>query len=185
MDAFLVSTTSVAIAEIGDKTQLLALLLAARFSNRTAIILGIFIATLLNHFLATLFGEWVISYLSPNIAQLLVGLSFIIIGLWILIPDKPDKEDSRFYRYGPLLATTVLFFVAEIGDKTQVATVFLAAKYQQLTPVLAGTTIGMLLANVPVVLMGHMGSKKLPLKWIRLVCAILFGFIGVITLIKI
>ena len=182
MDALLISTTSVAIAEIGDKTQLLALLLAARFSNKTAIILGIIVATILNHLLAAVFGEWAISVVSPDIAQYLVGMSFIAIGLWILIPDKMDAEDSRFYRYGPFLATTLLFFIAEMGDKTQVATVFLAAKYQQLVPVVMGTTFGMLIANVPAVLMASFSAQKLPLKWIRIICALLFCIIGLVTI---
>lgn len=183
LEALFTSALSVAIAEIGDKTQLLALLLAARFKNKTAIIGGILLSTLANHLLAAWFGHWAITWLTPELARYLVAFSFFAIALWILVPDKADAEDSRFYRYGPFLATFVLFFLAEMGDKTQVATVVLAAKYQSLAWVIAGTTLGILLANVPVVIAGSMGAGKLPVTLIHRICAVLFFLLGIATLV--
>lgn len=182
MEALLASTFTVAIAEIGDKTQLLALLLAARFKNKTAIILGILLATLFNHFAAAWVGQWAIDWVSPEIASYLVAASFFAIALWVLIPDKVDAQESRFYKMGPFLATFILFFIAEMGDKTQIATVVLAAKYDSLTMVVAGTTLGMLIANVPVVIAGHFSAEKLPMHWIHRGCAVLFALLGVATL---
>ncbi|MCI2964249.1 MULTISPECIES: TMEM165/GDT1 family protein [Shewanella] len=182
MEALLASTFTVAIAEIGDKTQLLALILAARFKNKTAIILGILLSTLFNHFAAAWIGQWAINWVSPDLARYLVAASFFAIALWVLIPDKVDAEESRFYKMGPFLATFILFFIAEMGDKTQIATVVLAAKYDSLTMVVAGTTLGMLLANVPVVIAGHFSAEKLPMLWIHRGCAVLFALLGVVTL---
>jgi Ca2+/H+ antiporter, TMEM165/GDT1 family len=182
LEALLASTFTVAIAEIGDKTQLLALILAARFKNKTAIILGIFLSTLFNHFAAAWIGQWAINWVSPDLARYLVAASFFAIALWVLIPDKVDAEESRFYKMGPFLATFILFFIAEMGDKTQIATVVLAAKYDSLTMVVAGTTLGMLLANVPVVIAGHFSAEKLPMLWIHRGCAVLFALLGVVTL---
>ena len=182
MEALLASTFTVAIAEIGDKTQLLALILAARFKNKTAIILGILLSTLFNHFAAAWIGQWAINWVSPDLARYLVAASFFAIALWVLIPDKVDAEESRFYKMGPFLATFILFFIAEMGDKTQIATVVLAAKYDSLTMVVAGTTLGMLLANVPVVIAGHFSADKLPMQWIHRGCAVLFALLGVATL---
>ncbi|MGI2067272.1 TMEM165/GDT1 family protein [Shewanella sp. MF08487] len=182
MEALLSSTFTVAIAEIGDKTQLLALILAARFKNKTAIILGIFLSTLFNHFAAAWIGQWAINWVSPDVARYLVAASFFAIAFWVLIPDKVDVEESRFYKMGPFLATFILFFIAEMGDKTQIATVVLAAKYDSLTMVVAGTTLGMLLANVPVVIAGHFSADKLPMQWIHRGCAVLFALLGVATL---
>lgn len=182
MEALLASTFTVAIAEIGDKTQLLALILAARFKNKTAIILGILLSTLFNHFAAAWIGQWAINWVSPDLARYLVAASFFAIALWVLIPDKVDAEESRFYKMGPFLATFILFFIAEMGDKTQIATVILAAKYDSLTMVVAGTTLGMLLANVPVVIAGHFSAEKLPMLWIHRGCAVLFALLGVATL---
>ncbi|QSX29373.1 TMEM165/GDT1 family protein [Shewanella cyperi] len=181
-EAFSASAITVAIAEIGDKTQLLALLLAARFKNKTAIILGILIATLANHFAAAWIGQWASGLISPERARYLVAGSFFAIALWVLVPDKVDAEDSPLYKYGPFLATLVLFFLAEIGDKTQVATVVLAARYDALVAVVLGTTVGMLLANVPVVLAGHFSAERLPLTLIRRGCALLFALLGLATL---
>ncbi|QSX40125.1 TMEM165/GDT1 family protein [Shewanella cyperi] len=181
-EAFSASAITVAIAEIGDKTQLLALLLAARFKNKTAIILGILIATLANHFAAAWIGQWASGLISPELARYLVAGSFFAIALWVLVPDKVDAEDSPLYKYGPFLATLVLFFLAEIGDKTQVATVVLAARYDALVAVVLGTTVGMLLANVPVVLAGHFSAERLPLTLIRRGCALLFALLGLATL---
>jgi putative Ca2+/H+ antiporter (TMEM165/GDT1 family) len=182
LEALLASTFTVAIAEIGDKTQLLALILAARFKNKTAIILGILLSTLFNHFAAAWIGQWAINWVSPDLARYLVAASFFAIALWVLIPDKVDAEESRFYKMGPFLATFILFFIAEMGDKTQIATVVLAAKYDSLTMVVAGTTLGMLLANVPVVIAGHFSAEKLPMLWIHRGCAVLFALLGVATL---
>ena len=182
MEALFASTFTVAIAEIGDKTQLLALILAARFKNKTAIILGILLSTLFNHFAAAWIGQWAINWVSPDLARYLVAASFFAIALWVLIPDKVDAEESRFYKMGPFLATFILFFIAEMGDKTQIATVVLAAKYDSLTMVVAGTTLGMLLANVPVVIAGHFSAEKLPMLWIHRGCAVLFALLGVATL---
>ncbi|PIW61924.1 TMEM165/GDT1 family protein [Shewanella sp. CG12_big_fil_rev_8_21_14_0_65_47_15] len=182
MEALLASTFTVTIAEIGDKTQLLALILAARFKNKTAIILGILLSTLFNHFAAAWIGQWAINWVSPDLARYLVAASFFAIALWVLIPDKVDAEESRFYKMGPFLATFILFFIAEMGDKTQIATVVLAAKYDSLTMVVAGTTLGMLLANVPVVIAGHFSAEKLPMLWIHRGCAVLFALLGVVTL---
>ena len=168
-----VSTLVVAIAEIGDKTQLLALLLAARFRRPWPIIAGIFVATVLNHALAGWLGALVASHLTPDVLRWIVAVSFAAIGLWTLKPDKLD-DDERLPARGAFIATTIAFFIAEIGDKTQIATVVLAAKSPLLWPVVLGTTIGMLLANVPVVLLGSRFAAKLPLKAARMAAAVLF-----------
>ncbi|WP_394201287.1 TMEM165/GDT1 family protein [Shewanella waksmanii] len=183
MEALLASTFTVAIAEIGDKTQLLALLLAARFKNKTAIVLGILLATLANHFAAAWIGQWAIGLISAEVGRYIVALSFFAIAIWVLIPDKVDAEESTLYKWGPFIATFVLFFIAEIGDKTQVATIVLAAKYDALAMVVIGTTLGMMLANVPVVIAGHYSAEKLPLQLIHRLCAALFALLGVMTLI--
>ena len=183
MEAFLSSTLAVAIAEIGDKTQLLALFLAARFNQKSAIIAGIFVSTLLNHLLSAVIGVWLAQFVSPEMMKWIVGISFIAVGLWLLVPDKDGATNNRWLQYGAFGATVVLFFLAEIGDKTQIATVLLAAKYDSLIQVVTGTTLGMMLANVPVVLIGKLGADKLPLKGIRIACAILFVGLGVSTLI--
>ncbi|WP_110457117.1 TMEM165/GDT1 family protein [Shewanella algidipiscicola] len=182
MEALLASTFTVAIAEIGDKTQLLALILAARFRNKTAIILGILLATLANHFAAAWLGQWAINWISPDLARYIVAGSFFAIALWVLVPDKVDAEESRFYKMGPFIATFVLFFLAEMGDKTQIATIVLSAKYDALALVVVGTTLGMMLANVPVVIAGHFSADKLPMVWIHRGCAALFALLGFATL---
>lgn len=168
-----VSTLVVAIAEIGDKTQLLALLLAARFRRPWPIIAGIFVATVLNHALAGWLGALLASHLTPDVLRWIVVASFAAIGLWTLKPDTLD-EDERLPARGAFIATTIAFFIAEIGDKTQIATVVLAAKSPLLWPVVLGTTVGMLLANVPVVLLGSRFAAKLPLKAARMAAAALF-----------
>ena len=183
MEALLTSTLSVAIAEIGDKTQLLALLLICRFRKPWPIIAGMLVATLLNHAGAAWIGEFISSWMDPKVMTWLVAGAFIAMAVWILVPDKMDDEESSLDKYGPFMATFVLFFIAEIGDKTQIATVLLAAKYDSLVQVITGTTLGMMLANVPVVLIGKLGADKLPLKGIRIACAILFVGLGVSTLI--
>lgn len=173
LSTFGVSTFAVAIAEIGDKTQLLALLLAARFRRPLPIIAGILVATLLNHALAGWLGNLVAQWLTPDLLRWIVAASFLAIGLWTLKPDTLDENEALPAR-GAFVATTIAFFLAEIGDKTQIATIVLAAKSPTLWPVVAGTTIGMLLANVPVVLLGSRFARKLPLKAARTAAAVLF-----------
>ncbi|QIL21690.1 TMEM165/GDT1 family protein [Thermomonas sp. HDW16] len=177
MDALLVSTGTVALAEIGDKTQLLALLLAARFRKPWPIIAGILVATLLNHALAAWIGQLAASWLTAQTLRWIVAASFIGIALWTLKPDKLD-EDEKLPAHGAFIATVIAFFIAEIGDKTQVATVLLAAKYSSLWQVVSGTTIGMLLANVPVVALGSKFAAKLPLKAARITAACVFLALG-------
>jgi putative Ca2+/H+ antiporter (TMEM165/GDT1 family) len=177
LDALLVSTGTVALAEIGDKTQLLAVLLAARFRKPWPIVAGILVATLLNHALAAWIGQLAASWLTPQALRWIVAASFIGIALWTLKPDTLD-EDETLPAHGAFIATTIAFFVAEIGDKTQVATVLLATKYVSLWQVVAGTTIGMLLANVPVVLLGSRFAARLPLKAARIAAACVFLLLG-------
>lgn len=181
MDAFLASTLSVFIAEIGDKTQLLSLFLISRFHRRTPIILGILVATLVNHGLSALLGAWVASWLPQAWVPWLVAGSFVAIALWLLFPDKDDSEDSRLLGLGAFTATTLMFFLAEIGDKTQIATVVLAARYDATFWVIVGTTIGMLLANVPVILAGKWLMQRLPLATARIGASLLFVVLAVIT----
>ena len=169
-----ISTGTVALAEIGDKTQLLALLLAARYRAPWPIVAGILVATLLNHALAAWFGAWVAQWLRPDVLRWVVAGSFLVVALWTLKPDSLDDDGEKRPARGAFLATTAAFFIAEIGDKTQVATVLLAAKYSPLWEVVAGTTVGMLLANVPVVLLGSRFADRLPLKAARRVAALVF-----------
>jgi putative Ca2+/H+ antiporter (TMEM165/GDT1 family) len=184
MDAFLSSTLAVAIAEIGDKTQLLTLFLVARFSrHRFAIIMGILLATLVNHGLSGWLGAWLVEWVPQHWVPLILGFSFIAIGLWVLIPDKDDEHEEQSLRYGPFIATCVLFFLAEIGDKTQVATVILAARFDDaLIWVIAGTTLGMLLANVPVAYFGAWLMQKVSLTWVRRGACALFIALGILSL---
>ncbi len=185
MEAFLVSTGIVALAEIGDKTQLLSLVLAARFKRPWPIILGIFVATLVNHALAGAVGAWVTQWMGPQMLRWVLGLSFIAMAAWILIPDKLDEDEGQSRsRHGVFVATVIAFFLAEMGDKTQIATVALAAKYSMYAAVVAGTTVGMLLANVPVVLFGERMARLLPVRIVHIVCAIVFAVIGVATLLS-
>lgn len=182
MEAFLVSTGIVALAEIGDKTQLLAFLLAARFRKPLPIILGILIATLLNHGVAGAFGAWVTSFFSQETLRLVLGVSFIGMAIWILIPDKIDDTEATLTRSGVFGTTLVTFFLAEIGDKTQIATIALAAQYQALIWVVLGTTLGMMLANVPAVLLGERVANKIPVRLVHAVAAALFAALGVAAL---
>ena len=174
MEHFLASTVAVAIAEIGDKTQLLALLLAARYRRPWPIVAGILVATLLNHALAGWLGTVIAAWLTPEALRWTVVASFAAIGLWTLIPDKLDEDDARLPARGAFVATCIAFFLAEIGDKTQIATVVLAARAPELWPVVLGTTLGMLIANVPVVVLGSRLAQRLPLKAARLAAALLF-----------
>ena len=179
MEALLVSTGVVAIAEIGDKTQLLAMVLAARFRRPVPIILGIFIATLLNHAAAAGVGYYIAQWLSGRIFQVVVGVAFIAMAGWALIPDKEDEDAAAKSHGGVFLTTLVAFFLVEIGDKTQIATSLLAARFDQILIVTIGTTIGMMLANVPAVLLGEAATKVVPLDVVRIVAAVLFALIGV------
>ncbi len=172
----------VALAEIGDKTQLLALLLAAKYRKPLPIILGILVATLLNHALAGLVGAWLAATLGPQAMRWILGLSFIAMAAWMLVPDKADDLEEKPPRYGVFVATLVAFFVVEIGDKTQIATVALAAKYSSLVAVVAGTTCGMMLANVPAVLLGEVAARKLPMKLVHGIAAAIFLALGVAVL---
>ncbi|MHA6492727.1 TMEM165/GDT1 family protein [Pseudomonas borbori] len=175
MESLFIPTLIVALAEIGDKTQLLALLLAARFRRPWPIIWGILVATLANHFAAGAIGNWVAGLLSAATLSWILAGSFVAVALWSLIPDKlDDDESSRLKRYGPFLTTLIAFFIAEMGDKTQVATVMLAAQYPHFLLVVIGTTLGMLIANVPVVLAGNFAADRLPLTLIRRVAACAF-----------
>jgi Ca2+/H+ antiporter, TMEM165/GDT1 family len=178
MEAFLVSAGLVAIAEIGDKTQLLAMLLATRYRRPVPIILGIFVATLANHAIAASVGAAVAAWLGPDAMRWIVGGLFIAMAGWALIPDKADDGPNAASHVGAFLATTIAFFLVEIGDKTQIATVALAARFESLTIVTLGTTLGMLIANAPVVLFGDAIAKRLPLRIVRVVAALLFVALG-------
>jgi len=178
MDAFFVSAAVVAIAEIGDKTQLLALMLAARYRKPVPIILGIFCATLANHALAAWVGAEVAAWIGADAMRWVLAVTFIVMAGWCLIPDKAGDGPQTARQAGAFLATLVAFFLVEIGDKTQIATVALAARFNALLAVTAGTTVGMLLANVPVVLFGDAIAKRLPLKWVRAAAALLFLLLG-------
>lgn len=178
MEAFLASTGIVALAEMGDKTQLLAFLLAARFRQPWPIIAGILAATLVNHGLAGALGAWITTAVSPAILRWVLGASFLAVAAWTLIPDKINDEQSPATRWGVFGTTLVAFFLAEMGDKTQVATVMMAAHYAAPLVVVIGTTLGMLVADVPAVFIGDKLSARLPLKTIRLVAASLFALLG-------
>ncbi len=184
MEAFLISTGIVALAEIGDKTQLLALVLAARFRKPVPIILGILVATLANHFLAGATGAWVAALVGPDAMRWILGLSFIAMAAWMLVPDKIDEDEQKDTppRFGVFGTTLVAFFLLEMGDKTQIATVALAARYSSLVAVVAGTTLGMMLANVPAVLLGDVAAKKLPMKLVHRIAAAIFLALGVTVL---
>ena len=179
MDALLVSTFAVAIAEIGDKTQLLALVLAARYRKPWPIIAGILVATVLNHALAAWFGSLVTGWVSPEVLRWGVVISFAAVAVWALVPDKLDEDEVKPPRFGAFVATLIAFFIVEIGDKTQVATVVLAAQYSPLWQVIAGTTLGMAIANVPVVLLGSRFAAKLPLKAARYAAAAIFACLAI------
>ena len=183
MEAFLISTGIVALAEIGDKTQLLALLLAARFKKPWPIVWGILVATVLNHAMAGALGAWVTTLVSPQTLRWVLGGSFIAMAVWMLIPDKlDDGADRPPVRFGVFGTTVVLFFLAEMGDKTQVATVMLAARFDAYAAVVAGTTLGMMLANVPVVLLGERMTRLVPLRLVHVVSAIIFLGLGLFAL---
>ena len=183
LEAFLVSTGIVALAEMGDKTQLLALILAARFRKPWPIVLGILTATIANHALAGAAGAWVTTVLGPDVLRWVLGGSFIAMSVWMLIPDSVDDEEaSGTPRFGVFWTTVVAFFLAEMGDKTQIATVMLAAQYHSWGWVVAGTTLGMMLANAPVVWLGDKITKLVPLKVVHMVSAVIFLGLGLLAL---
>lgn len=183
LDSILVSTGVVALAEIGDKTQLLAFILAARFKKPVPIILGILLATIINHGLAGALGAWVTSVLSPQVLRWVLGLSFIGMAIWTLIPDEIEEEETQIAsRLGVFGATLITFFLAEMGDKTQVATVAMAAHYAQPLMVVIGTTLGMLIADVPAVFVGDKLSARIPMKLVHTIAAGIFAVLGIVTL---
>jgi putative Ca2+/H+ antiporter (TMEM165/GDT1 family) len=182
MEAFLIATGIVALAEIGDKTQLLAFVLAARFRKPLPIVAGILVATLANHALAGALGSWITSIAGPEIMRWVLGVSFLAMAAWIMVPDEIDDDEVDKTRGSAFTATLVAFFLAEMGDKTQVATVALAAQYQSLVAVVAGTTLGMLIANVPAVLLGDRIAHKIPVRAVHAVAAAIFALLGIATL---
>lgn len=182
MQALLICTGVVALAEIGDKTQLLALVLAARYRKPWPIVAGILVATLANHTLAGAAGAWLASILGPTAMRWILGLSFIAMAAWTLVPDKYEEQAAPAPRLGIFGATTLAFFLLEMGDKTQIATVALAAQYDSLAAVVAGTTLGMLVANVPAVLIGEAAARKLPLRLIHGIAAVIFLALGILAL---
>jgi len=182
MDAFLVSAAVVTLAEIGDKTQLIALLLAAKFRQPVAVIAGMLVATLANHLVAGFTGAWVTQLLNPQLMRWLLGLGFLGTAAWTLIPDRADDAQVGRPGLGAFGATVVTFFLAEIGDKTQLATAMLAARYAPLAAVVAGTTCGMLIADIPAVLLGERLTRRIPATLMRTAAALLFSLLGVVTL---
>ena len=183
MEAFLVSAGVVALAEIGDKTQLLALLLATRFRRPLPIVLGIFVATIANHAFAGAVGNWLVTLVGPQAMRWIVGISFLAMAAWALIPDSPPDDDTTAPRYGVFITTVIAFFLVEMGDKTQIATVALAAQFHALVWVVLGTTLGMMLANVPVVYLGDALIRRVSLKAVRIVAAASFAALGLYALV--
>ena len=187
MEAFLVSTGIVALGEMGDKTQLLALLLAARFRRPVPIIAGILVATLANHALAGWLGGWIAGLMGPQLLRWVIGGSFLAMAVWMMVPDRLDEAEAAGggQRFGIFGTTVLAFFLAEMGDKTQIATVALAARYPDLLAVVAGTTLGMMLANVPAVLLGDQIAKNLSMTLVHGVAAAIFAVLGVLTLLNV
>jgi putative Ca2+/H+ antiporter (TMEM165/GDT1 family) len=183
MQSLLVSTGVVAVSEIGDKTQLLALVLASRFQKPVPIIFGILTATLANHVMAAWVGQWTAGQFSPDVLRWALGLMFIGMAVWSLVPDKLDEDEAVTITSSNIFfVTTVSFFLAEMGDKTQLATAALAARFHEIIPVVMGTTLGMLLADVPAVFGGHLAGNRLNLKYVRWATAVIFATLGVYTL---
>ncbi|MFZ3035933.1 MAG: TMEM165/GDT1 family protein [Rugosibacter sp.] len=186
MEALFISAGVVALAEMGDKTQLLAFILAARFKKPVPIILGILLATLVNHGLAGALGAWITTLIKPEVMRWILGLSFIGMAIWTLTPDKIEEEETQVAkRLGVFGATLVTFFLAEMGDKTQLATVALAAHYATPALVIAGTTLGMLLADVPAVFAGNTFAEKIPMKLVHRIAAAIFAVMGLLTLLRV
>ena len=180
--AFLVSTGVIALAEIGDKTQLLAFLLASRFKKPIPIIIGIALATLINHGLAGAVGTWITTHVSPGLLRWVLGGSFLAMAAWTLIPDKIEDEETQLAtKLGVFGATFITFFLAEMGDKTQIATVAMSAHYNDIVMVVAGTTLGMLIADVPAVFVGDKLSQKIPMRVVHGVAAAMFALLGLAT----
>ena len=183
MEALLVSTGVVALAEIGDKTQLLAFILAARFKKPVPIVLGILAATLVNHGLAGALGAWIMAVVSPGVLRWVLSLSFLAMAVWTLIPDKIEEEETQVAQhFGVFGATLVTFFLAEMGDKTQIATVAMAAHYGTPLLVIVGTTLGMLIADVPAVFVGDRLAARIPMKLVHSIAAAIFALLGIATL---
>ena len=183
MEAFLISTGIVALAEMGDKTQLLSLVLAARFRKPWPIVWGILVATLANHALAGGLGAWVTSLMGPTVLRWVLGVSFLAMAAWMLVPDKLDDDDADVTpKFGVFGTTVIAFFLAEMGDKTQIATVMLAAEYQSWLWVVAGTTLGMMLANATVVWFGERITRLVPLTWVHRISAAVFVVLGLLVL---
>lgn len=183
MESFLVSTGVVALAEIGDKTQLLAFILAARFKKPLPIMLGILVATLINHGLAGFLGAWITATVSPDILRWILGLSFIGMAIWTMIPDKIEQEETWIAgKFGIFGATLITFFLAETGDKTQIATITMAAHYGTPFMVVMGTTLGMLIADIPAVFAGEKLATRIPMKLVHSIAATVFALLGVATL---
>jgi putative Ca2+/H+ antiporter (TMEM165/GDT1 family) len=182
VEAFLVSTGVVALGEMGDKTQLLAMLLAVKFKRPLPIILGILVATLANHAMAGAVGDLVAKALGPEVLRWVIGLSFLAMAGWMLIPDKLDADEGALERFGVFGTTVITFFLAEMGDKTQIATVALAARYTDLVAVVAGTTLGMMISNVPAVFLGDRIARKVSMKLLHGIAAAIFAALGLLTL---
>ncbi|MCO5099168.1 MAG: TMEM165/GDT1 family protein [Rhodocyclaceae bacterium] len=182
MEVFLISTGIVALAEIGDKTQLLAFILAAKFRKPVPIIAGILVATIANHAFAGALGAWISSVVVPEVMRWILGSSFIGMAIWTLMPDRLDGDEARLARLGVFGTTCVAFFLAEMGDKTQIATVALAAQYQSVYAVVVGTTLGMMIANVPAVLLGDRIAQRMPVRLVHAMAAALFAVLGVAIL---
>ncbi len=182
MEAFLISTGIVALAEVGDKTQLLAFILAAKFRRPIPIVLGILVATIANHAFAGAVGAWVTSLMTPQTLRWVLGVSFIAMAIWTLIPDEFDEDDAKLAKYGVFGTTLIAFFLAEMGDKTQVATVALVAQYHAFFNVVAGTTLGMMLANIPAVLLGDKIAQRMPVRVVHAIAAAIFAILGIATL---
>lgn len=187
MQEFLISTSVVALAEMGDKTQLLALLLAARFRKPVPILIAILLATTINHGLSAVLGQWLTTVLNPTVMVWVLAIGFIGMAIWMLIPDKLDDETdsiNRWQRFGVFGATFILFFLAEIGDKTQIATVALAARFDSVFWVMLGTTVGMMIANAPAVFIGNKMADRLPIALIHKIGAAIFLIVGISTLVQ-
>jgi len=182
LQAILVPTGVVALAEIGDKTQLLAFILAAKFRKPVPIVLGILTATLINHGLAGALGTWITGLITPTILRWVLGASFLGMAVWTLVPDKFEESDAKLAQFGIFGTTLLAFFLAEMGDKTQLATIALAAHYQDFPAVVAGTTLGMLLADVPAVFIGNKMAERLPLRLVHGIAAGIFAVLGIATL---
>jgi putative Ca2+/H+ antiporter (TMEM165/GDT1 family) len=182
VETFLVSTAAVGLAEVGDKTQILSLMLAARFQRPVPILFGILFATVANHGAAGATGAFFGSLLSGPWMSWILGISFLSVSMWALFPDKYEGEDDGISCAGAFLSTLCAFFLAEIGDKTQIATIGLAARFETFYPVVIGTTLGMMLANIPAVLVGNRIAEKLPVKAIRITAAVVFAALGVLAL---